>query len=376
MGNNTKPFKARAPPTSTESLSVDIEINSAQRLLNLFSAAFAPLLASDSLPALLQDIKQALFRRDFAAAFSRPDLLDAYAARWSPPRAVCYAAVLRHVSFYLNALVSGEAPQLNAHHHDATELSISDRPGNDKLHQSDLWPTAYSANQQLTSPNVPHKKLRMLAMGGCAAEVVAFASYLCDASLDGSLILVDSAPWSAVTSLLQTTIVSPLPLSKYASAAARAANQPFLSPASRLSLSFCQTDVLSLSRDALSAMTTNEPLVVTLLFTLNELYTIGGIAQTTKFLGLLGHVLAAGSLLLVIDSPGSYSEAKVGKADKRYPMRWLLQHTLLDTKTTSHAWEKLESHDSIWCRLPAELSYPIQLEDMRYQMHLYRIRKT
>ena len=35
-------------------------------------------------------------------------------------------------------------------------------------------------------------------------------------------------------------------------------------------------------------------------------------------------------------------------------------------------WEKLESADSVWFRLAEGLRYPIPLENMRYQMHLYR----
>ena len=38
-------------------------------------------------------------------------------------------------------------------------------------------------------------------------------------------------------------------------------------------------------------------------------------------------------------------------------------------------WEKLESADSVWFRLAEGLRYPIQLENMRYQMHLYRARR-
>jgi 25S rRNA (uracil2843-N3)-methyltransferase len=57
-------------------------------------------------------------------------------------------------------------------------------------------------------------------------------------------------------------------------------------------------------------------------------------------------------------------------------MQWLLDHTLIETETPGYSWEKLQSDESIWFRLPEDLSYPIALEDMRYQMHLYRLQKT
>jgi 25S rRNA (uracil2843-N3)-methyltransferase len=174
---------------------------------------------------------------------------------------------------------------------------------------------------------------------------------------------------------MQDHLTTPPPLSKYASAAARASNERLIDP-TQLDCSFFQADTLSLDNDALSNQVGSEPLIVTLMFTLNELYTDGGIGKTTKFLTNLGQILPQGSLLLVVDSPGSYSEAAVGKEKKRYPMQWLLNHTLLETELPALTWERLESEDSIWFRIPEGLSYPIQLENMRYQMHLYRVHKT
>jgi len=80
---------------------------------------------------------------------------------------------------------------------------------------------------------------------------------------------------------------------------------------------------------------------------------------------------------LVVDSPGSYSETMVGSESKKYPMKWLLDHTLLekenkDDKDSLAKWEKIVSEDSRWFRLANSLQYPIPLENMRYQIHLYR----
>lgn len=317
-----------------------------QRLLNIFSDAFSGVLSSEAFPTLLQGIKQALFNRDFAAAFGREDYLEAYAARWSPTRALCYVTVLLGVRDYVDQMLVSEQGQ----------------------------PDEQDGAQSRSRDSPSSKRLRMLSVGGGAAEHVAFASYIRDTSSQGTLALFDSAPWSCVASLLQSQLTAAPPLSKYASASAKASNQPLLLE-SQLSLTFTQGDALSLRKDALAELVGPEPLVVTLLFTLNELYTEGGIGKTTKFIHLLGEVLPQGSLLLVVDSPGSYSEAAVGKEKKRYPMQWLLSHTLLGTETQGYTWEKLESQDSVWFRLPEGLSYPIQLENMRYQMHLYKIHR-
>ncbi|RDA83149.1 hypothetical protein CP532_3183 [Ophiocordyceps camponoti-leonardi (nom. inval.)] len=297
-----------------------------QPLLDVFSSALADVLSSDALPSLVREIKRALFDRDFAAAFSDERRLEAYAARWSPTRALCYAAALLAV-----------APRLQNTHDDDGGESI-----------------------------------RMLCVGGCAPELAAAAVYARETSTRVALTLVDSAPWTRVIDLIRQRLCVAPQLSKYASAAAVAANTPFVC-ASRLSVAFCRHDALHLSRDRLAEVAGPRPLLVTMLFTLNEMYADGGLTKTTTFLRNLGEVLPSTSLLLVMDSPGSYSEAAVGKDKRRYPMQWLLDHTLLETKAQGCQWEKLESHDSLWFRLPEDLSYPIQLEDMRYQMHLYRI---
>ncbi|KAL9632297.1 MAG: hypothetical protein Q9164_005411, partial [Protoblastenia rupestris] len=116
-------------------------------------------------------------------------------------------------------------------------------------------------------------------------------------------------------------------------------------------------------------------MLVTIMFTLNELYNTSTKA-TTRFLLGLTDVLAPGALLLVVDSPGSYSTVGVGEGkdkERRYPMGWLLDHTLLESASTGNVekWEKLEGCESRWSRLKG-LIYPLELEDMRYQLHLYR----
>ncbi|KAJ3567006.1 hypothetical protein NPX13_g6927 [Xylaria arbuscula] len=237
----------------------------------------------------------------------------------------------------------------------------------------------------------PQGVLKILAIGGAAAEIVAFADYISSHNTTSTSIsarraditLLDVGPWGSVS--LKTTHSADHDAADIA-------------------------DILSLGDEDLSALVGGQdeqsPVLFTLLFTLNELYTTGGIKRTTSFLRLLSSLARAGTLLLVIDSPGSYSEAAVGKEAKRYPMQWLLDHTLLSPPSPSNPrkqkakaeeaeidvegqeqkeqrrvgkelepepkWEKIESKDSVWFRVAEGLRYPIPLENMRYQMHLYR----
>ncbi|KAK3061501.1 hypothetical protein LTS18_006059, partial [Coniosporium uncinatum] len=147
--------------------------------------------------------------------------------------------------------------------------------------------------------------------------------------------------------------------------------------------SFKQCDILDLDPDTMR-ISIVEKRLITLMFTLNELYTTSH-AKTTTFLLNLTSCTQPGTVLLVVDSPGSYSSMSVNGSEKKYPMHFMLDHTLLTlanrTSKRSGAgqeeieepcWEKLRTEESTWFRLPKELRYPIPLEDMRYQLHLYR----
>lgn len=333
-----------------------------QKLLDIFQSTFHAALSSPTLPAVLQHVKAALFRRDFDEAFgSGEPYLDAYAARWSPTRALCYASVLARLEPYLLA--------------------------RDDDDDDGVGPTPASASSS------PPRTLKVLVIGGAAAEAVACASFLSQQhqqqqQLSGDITLLDIAPWAPVVEKLRVGLTTPPALSKYASAAAHATNTALVTCPDQLSnMAFRQHDVLALDKAdwaSLLATTCRPPsvvLLVTLLFTLNELFTAGGVGKTTASLLTLTAVLPPGALLLVIDSPGSYSEATVGgqEAKRRYPMHWLLDKILLgrgeDDDDAAVAWEKVESADSVWFRLGPELRYPIPLEDMRYQMHLYRRRR-
>jgi 25S rRNA (uracil2843-N3)-methyltransferase len=187
--------------------------------------------------------------------------------------------------------------------------------------------------------------------------------------------LIDTAQWQGVVHKLRGSLTTPPLLSKYASSSAKEANGALISNNS-FNVIFRQDDILGMGSSQLEDVIGGQPSLLTLLFTLNELYT-SSIGKTTAFLLKMTAAVKPGSLLLVIDSPGSYSETIVGNEAKKYPMQWLLDHTLLETQKLGAnesipQWEKLISEDSKWFRIAETLRYPISLENMRYQIHLYR----
>ena len=353
------------------SLSNKVPIELQQIVLDIFRNTFAPRF-EPGFTTIVQQIKQHLFNRDFKSAFGQESFLEAYAMRWSPGRALAYTQI-----FY--------------------QVLSKNRLEHQNLEQDSRGlPLTASEGQSLSAKQI------VCIGGGAGAELVAAAAYLqiigrpC-LELDDpqkkskcappsfAIKSVDIADWSNVLEKLHSCMTAAPPISEYSSSAAKATNPALITPAACM-LSFMQEDVLNINNRDLATVFSNVVLV-TLMFTLNELYS-SSISATTKLLLSLTVLLKPGTLLLVVDSPGSYSTVNVGKASsvddggtrKRYPMQWLLDHTLLESAAISTSentsaerqWKKLESKESEWFRLSNELRYPVNLEDMRYQLHLYR----
>ncbi|KAJ0118753.1 hypothetical protein J7T55_013007 [Diaporthe amygdali] len=363
------------PPKLNHALPVELE----QLVLDVFRTTFPASNDFEALKPTLQEIKDALFRRDFDTAFGRAEFLEAYAIRWSPSRALGYAQLL--------AWICEER---------ADDACI----------------------QQLVAGGNEQKPARVICFGGGAAEIMALSALLRHLRLSDAggrpqslsediskdlqglsiseadssptlleLNLIDTADWASVLSKLHTCLKTPPTLSKYASASARATNASFLSPKA-IKHTFTRTDILGCSNEDLRAVIGPDPALLTLFFTLNELYT-ASMPRTTAFLLKVTEAAPKGSLLLVVDSPGSYSETaiggvKEGEQKKKYPMSWLLDYALLPkprknteneedvSEEATGAWQKVIDEDSMWYRLEEDLKYPVSLENMRFQVHMFK----
>ncbi|KAI9664888.1 MAG: hypothetical protein M1821_006336 [Bathelium mastoideum] len=319
-----------------------------QRVLDIFKNALADKLNLE-LSSVLQEVKQHLYNREFDLAFGRKEYLQAYATRWSPTRALGYLQILSDIT-----------PNLLLSENKSYEASLNGEHEADQLGHC--------------------RRVEVACLGaGAGAEITAFAAYLHrlgasnskEASLIFNLTTVDIADWSSIVENLCTAISLPPMLSPYASSAVQAASLPLAEPGS-FKCYFRQSDLLKMDFSELQTLLQTVELV-TLMFTLNELYGTS-LSQTHRFLLQLGTCLKKGALFLVVDSPGSYSTVQLNGKEKRYPMQWLLDHSLTNAASDGGGklWEKLVSDESRWFRLPERLSYPIELENMRYQIHLYR----
>ncbi|KAI1327315.1 hypothetical protein F5Y16DRAFT_399489 [Xylariaceae sp. FL0255] len=440
---NTKPHPPPSQSSTTTGNSATEfftreELQRQQKLLDVFRTAFRDTLYDDpaTFAARLQELKSALYNRDFAGAFQRGEAaLDVYAARWSPTRALGYGRIFRGLDGYLRELFFEESYNGEDDGEGAGSEAMVPALAQDEAASLEPRVQRLEVEGEYTAGDSPSERqaagggkgeiepkpltqrsetLKVLAIGGAAAEIAAIADYVSSlgpnpndnsTSRKASITLLDVGPWGNVVHKLQTSLTTPAPLPSYATPSAmHAANTAFISPAGYLTSTFIQQDILKINEDELKNLLllsshcpttsssstptpTPKPVLITLLFTLNELYTTSGLAPPTALLRLLTRTACPGTLLLVVDSPGSYSEAAVGKDANRYPMQWLLDHTLAGRTRTEREnkkieggeqekeriWERLESHDSIWFRVAEGLRYPIALENMRYQMHLYRL---
>ncbi|KAF7846079.1 hypothetical protein BT93_L5317 [Corymbia citriodora subsp. variegata] len=331
LAHKSKPkptAKKPEPQNASDYIPRDVPLELQQRCLKIFRETFDP---GDQDSALLQEVKGHLFLRDFAAAFGQEQYLRVYASRWSPSRALGYVQVLGDVEEHLMTGRSGDEYE--------------------------------------------QQPFRIVCLGGGAgAEVVALAGWMhlrSDKMVENvQSEFIDIAAWDSVISDLHRALTTPPELSKYASAIARQTNTAMVAQ-DQYAANFQQLDALQIGDDKFETLCSNAALV-TLMFTLNELYS-SSMPKTQQMLSKLKSSMKAGACLLVVDSPGSYSTVSINGTEKKYPMQWLLDYTLIGPQQdSSPKWQKLVSDDSRWFRLPQGLKYPIELENMRYQIHLYR----
>lgn len=336
---SNKPAKSTsghaATPGPDRDATPTVPLKLQQQCLDIFRDAFNP--SSDD-AATLQEVKGHLYNRDFGAAFGKESYLRVYASRWSPSRALAYLDVLTDVRPHLDS----------------------------------------KRNHDIKGP------FSALCLGGGAGgELVALAGWLksrreeeAEAIPDRlNVVLIDIADWTGVIEELRIGITTPPQLSKYASQAKKDANEALIDE-SDISVHFQRQDLLAMDKTGSeeTEVHLSKASLVTFMFTLNELYS-ASVSNTQELLQRITSLARSGTLLLVIDSPGSYSTVSLNGTVKKYPMQWLLDYTLLGSPKAGGSdakWKKLIDDSSRWFRLPAGLNYPIELENMRYQIHLYR----
>lgn len=379
--------KKEPAPTTLLDTNNTIPLPLQQLLLNVFQSALLPNVLPSTLhdthdahnttetdtetldvKPLIQTLKAYLYNRDFDAAFTdaNDELLRAYALRWSAARALGYVGVFKAV---LGDLLRGQSQfqtrdEAQSQVQDGHIVCIGGGAGAEIVALGGVW--------------------RDMASSSSAISTVEDTSKEKDTSGEKdspgvTITAVDIADWTSVVDRLDTAMRS-------GTSGSRSYPPPLLPGQytdkenvqnEKFDVTFQRENVLDLADDQLQQLYNSQGqqwTLVTLMFTLNELFSTS-VAKTTAFLLRTTDALLPETYLLVVDSPGSYSSLTLGNsAERRYPMKFLLDHTLLTV--AEGKWEKVVSEDSRWWRRDADrLGYDVGgvgLEDMRFQVHLYR----
>ncbi|KLJ13407.1 hypothetical protein EMPG_11659 [Blastomyces silverae] len=433
-----------------------------QLLLNVFQSGLLSDRACEAEPLsrplseLVQILKTHLYNRDFLSAFAdaNEELLKAYALRWSAGRALGYAGIFASVlQMIIQHRIAAAGSNTIGQHivcigggagAEIVGLAAAWRWLNDGAHgrisnASGAASAAVNSNREagISPPGIEMQPANIRdidksdedRVGGANTQPAGQHPFP-----DLSITSIDIADWSSLVNTLNKAMLSEsIPSSKACPAPLISCKGTGSQGNGRFRVFFKKADVLSLTDQELCSLLTpppandingdmdldritmerNEAMLVTLMFTLNELFSTS-IPKTTAFLLRLTDLLRPGTILLVVDSPGSYSTVTFAtsnghstqqsstspttlpsdedsttrqaanvsavKSDntrqqRNYPMRFLLEHTLLSVADGN--WERVVSDDSRWFRRDASLlKYQvgdgIGLEDMRYQIHAYR----
>ncbi|KAL2916970.1 hypothetical protein HK105_203402 [Polyrhizophydium stewartii] len=301
-----------------------------QALLAVVADAFADTISREDLPHQLRQIKDLFLQRDFTTLFTSAALLPVYAAEYIPGRALCYRDIFLRIAPLRDVLRAGG---------------------------------------------------RIVCLGaGNGAEILGIASALHGMRPDASPLAVHAQDLSSYGDVVPSLVAS-----------------------IRKTLGLGETDLVveTSVADLLDRRAVAEsvaPLVaaaslVTAAFVLNELLA----TSKSGFAALVSSLLtslAPGSLLLVIDSAGSFSEVTLGgssggaaaatpsgadaasaqasaelQSQSRAAARTYMAFDLLDA---IKALRVVESYDAIWYRFDKRLTFPLKLNNMRYFLRLYQ----
>lgn len=279
-------------------------------VLNILRSALYSSLHSVDFSADVQKVKGLLYERKWLELFTDPALLDAYAGRWVPSRALCFRTLMAEIRAVRALFCAGEAED------DDDDKAASPAPK------------------------------RILAIGGGAgSELLAVAALASTGRGHIHWTGVDIGDWSSILERIE--------------AAARdkwALNATF---------EYVATDVLA------GTAFVGTPDLTTIFFTLTELLAQNR-AKTLALLRAITDATPVGGLLLVADSASDIAQFPLGKDGRTWPVYMVLD-ALLGVikgweKVRSHdsTWFRLDEDVVNAAR------WPCKLENARYWMRMYR----
>ncbi|CAK9785816.1 hypothetical protein CC85DRAFT_160141 [Cutaneotrichosporon oleaginosum] len=385
-------------------------------VLTVLRWALLDTLNSDEFPALVQRAKGLLFERKWLELFTDPELLDAYAGRWVPSRALCFRDMMAGLPevrkvFTIEGRTGkdrsaarrrGDASQSDGDALEAvTEIDKTDETDEQggeiqsEGKEEDQREVEGTIRDDLGGPDRTH----ILSLGGGAgSELLAVAAL---ASRGGRIRWtgVDVGAWGDVISRIETAardrwrfdadfafiegnLLAPpapshatgptpdvSPTTDTFAASSKAAVSDSL-PTPPITPHPTHAAPAFVAIPALAAVPA--PDITTLFFTLTELLSQNR-ARTVALLRAVTAATPRGGLLLVADSASDIAEFPLGKDGRTWPVYMVLDAIIgaISKAGDEGGWRKIHSEDSRWFRLSGE-RWPCKLENARYWMRVYR----
>ncbi|BEJ02237.1 hypothetical protein CcaverHIS631_0700320 [Cutaneotrichosporon cavernicola] len=368
------------PPASYFAVPTNDEV------LTVLRWALLETLNSDDFPVLVQRAKALLFERQWLELFTDPSLLDAYAGRWVPSRALCFRDLLAGVRDVRRVFAAEGGRGEGEVEGEGMESEEPIENSNDEDDPADEDVAA-------ETPNLASQRTHILSLGGGAgSELLAIAAL---ASRGGRIRWtgVDVGAWGSVISRIEAAARDRWNIDAeiaFIEGDLLAAPTPLGGPTPDTSPT---EDTFPLSKEdplpsppltpthpaASPAFSTipalkhlPPPDITSIFFTLTELLSQNR-ARTVALLRSITAATPRGGLLLVADSASDIAEFPLGKDGRTWPVYMVLDAIVgaISKAEGEGGWETVRREDSRWFRLNGE-RWPCKLENARYWLRVYR----
>lgn len=335
-------------------------------------------------PEHVQKAKALLFERRWLDLFLDRELLDAYAGRWVPSRALMFRSVMADVK-PVRALFSPPSTS------DATSDGEDD--DNDAEEPAAEETNEKENGEEKGKENGAETKRILSIGGGAGSELLAIAALCVTAQASVEWVGVDIGDWGSVIERLADSVkdweipasfefveadVLKLPLSD--------APKPGVKSSTPLTTT-TTTTAATATESAATDGTPNgvaekeppklpkwlelKPDLTTIFFTLTELLS----QSRPRTINLLRHLTSStpvGGHLLILDSASDIAEFPLGNSDRTWPVHMITDALLGGLAVPKGSWRKVRSEDSRWFRLDGTERWGrCKLENGRYWLRLY-----
>lgn len=333
-----------------------------QTILNALDKAIR---YDEKFPDHVQRAKTLLFERRWLDLFLDRELLDAYAGRWVPSRALMFRAVMADVK-PVRALFS--PPMTGDESEDDAEDNAEEGENGEEKEKE----------KQNGDNGEQAKPARILSIGGGAgSELLAVAALSSTTNAAVKWTGVDIGDWGSVITRLADSVaeweipstfefveadVLKLPLSD----APKPGAKPTATPASPADSMTTPTPTPKVPK-----WLELKPDLTTIFFTLTELLS----QSRPRTINLLRHLTTStptGGHLLILDSASDIAEFPLGNSDRTWPVHMITDALLGGLAVPKGSWKKVRSEDSRWFRLDGTEKWGrCKLENGRYWLRLY-----